>query len=600
MKRLMKLFDKNALGILVERRFAVAMVMSFLLILTFDVLWSSVTTFRGMSFVQTYIYALLGAIILSLPAALAPRRAWIQLAVWIVSSGVMIANMMYYRTYFTSIPAASYLMVGNLADFRSSVTDSLALTDVILPLVSVSGYIWLRHRQAGPRRSLLWLVLTVVLSLAAWISALPYGGMFRHIHQLSQECYYANCPPVLYTLAGPVAAEVTSSAEKLSERELADVDRWMTEHRALQAPPLHSDGSKSLVMIFLESFETWPIGLKVEGKKVTPFIDSLLADSTVSYFPNIVTQVGAGRSIDAQLLMLCGMIQMSRDVAAMSKPDNSYYSIPKAMKEAGAKRAYLLTGDKNSVWNQARFARSMGVDTLLDARDWEMTEKIGNPAKLADRALFSQAVAKMRSGEIFPVGEQAYVQIVAYSGHNPWQIPADQDRLKLRGAYPEKYAEFLTAANYVDGALSELVGYLRSRSDANNIVIAIVGDHEGLASYRAKLASDRRTAGKVDTGEHTPLIVVNSYRPGCHPKIAGQVDVYTTLLDILGLDGYVWRGMGRSILDEGHPGEAVGSDGKGSTDSHLQHARTVSDIVIRHNLLDHLVEDEKDATWNKR
>lgn len=570
-------------------RLAAAWVASALIILTFDILWCSLTTFRSLSFAPTWLFAIFGATTVALPAALAPRRPWIQLTVWLILIGVMTANMMYYRTYFTAIPAASYAMAGNLADFKGSVTDSLAWTDIILPLEAIAGWVWMRRRRCVASRPVrLCAAAFGVTGVLAFVSSIPYGGPAAHIRRLSQECYYANCPPVIYTIAAPPVVELLEAAEPLTESQRLELENWLAEHERLSGMPDSTSAAgagRSLVYIFLESLETWPVGLEIEGQRVTPFIDSLIADSVTTYIPNLVTQVGAGRSIDAQLLLLAGLLPMERDVAAMSRPDNVYYTIPKAMKETAPTRSYLLTGDKASVWNQARVARSFGIDTLLDASSWEMTEKIGNPPKLADGALFSQIVDRMRSGEIMPEGERAYVQIVGYSGHNPWRIPEERRRLHLTGSYPDKFADYLTAMNYVDGALEPLVGYLRSRADADSITIVITGDHEGLASYRSAMTADEVTGGIVDPAEHTPLIVVNSPRPGVLAAEAGQVDAYATLLDIMGLGGYEWRGMGVSLLSGAHSGEAVGRDGTGSADPHLLAARHVSDLIIRHNML---------------
>lgn len=567
-------------------RLAAAWVVSALLFLSFDILWSALSTFRSMSFLPTYLWAIAAGAFLAIPTAIAPRRRAFQLILWLVVAGVMIANMMYFRTYFTAIPASAYLMAGNLRDFGSSVVDSLALSDAILIIIPLAGWIWLRHLPDGRRNMKWWAGATALTAILAWLSALPYGGPAAHIRKLSQECYYANCPPAIYTLAGPLAVELSTHSAPLSDAERREVASWLTDHRQRRGMPLDSiPAGKSLVIIFLESFESWPIGLTVEGQEITPFLNSLTADSTVSFFPRLATQVGAGRSIDAQLLMLAGMLPMENEVAAMSRADNRYLSIPEAMKADGAARAYLLSGDKAGVWNQARFARAFSVDTILDASAWEMTEKIGNPPKLADGALFAQTINKMRSGEIFPVGERAYIHIVAYSGHNPWRIPEESRLIDIKGDYPPKYADYLTAMNYVDHALRPLVDYLRSRPDADNIVIAITGDHEGLASYRQAMTTHPATAGIVDPLEHTPLFIINSPRPGRFDIEAGQVDVFPTLLDILALHHFPWRGMGTSILSPSHPGEAIRRDGSGSADSLLIRARHVSDIILRHNIL---------------
>lgn len=164
-------------------------------------------------------------------------------------------------------------------------------------------------------------------------------------------------------------------------------------------------------------------------------------------------------------------------------------------------------------------------------------------------------------------------------------IPRERQSLHLTGSYPPKFADYLTAVNYVDGALRPLIDYLRSRNDADDMMIAITGDHEGLASYRGAMCADPATASIVDRAEHTPLIILNSPAPGVYGQEAGQVDVYTTLVNLMGLRDYGWRGMGVGVTDPAHPGSAVGRGGTGSSDPHLIDARRISDIIIRHDLL---------------
>ena len=43
----------------------------------------------------------------------------------------------------------------------------------------------------------------------------------------------------------------------------------------------------------------------------------------------------------------------------------------------------------------------------------------------------------------------------------------------------------------------------------------------------------------------------------CYTKVMGQVDIYTTLLNLLSLESYRWSGIGQSILDSGKPGVAI-------------------------------------------
>lgn len=74
----------------------------------------------------------------------------------------------------------------------------------------------------------------------------------------------------------------------------------------------------------------------------------------------------------------------------------------------------------------------------------------------------------------------------------------------------------------------------------------------------------------------------------------GQIDIYPTLLDQMGLD-YGWRGMGFSAVAERSPAFAVSHRGRivGDTSGfgsnvarHVENALTVSDLILRHDLLE--------------
>ena len=59
------------------------------------------------------------------------------MAVLLAMSLVMMANLIYCRTYFNSIPAPSYMLAGNVADFTASILDTLRLRDFVLPAIAL-------------------------------------------------------------------------------------------------------------------------------------------------------------------------------------------------------------------------------------------------------------------------------------------------------------------------------------------------------------------------------------------------------------------------------------------------------------------------------
>ena len=119
----------------------------------------------------------------------------------------------------------------------------------------------------------------------------------------------------------------------------------------------------------------------------------------------------------------------------------------------------------------------------------------------------------------------------------------------------------------------------------------ITGDHEGLAGDRKTILESASAQGIVSPEQMTPFIVLNSPVGGRIDDVMGQIDMYPTLLSILGLEDYRWKGMGQNILADGRAaaaissmtGEILGDTVAAGPDAmrNLRQARRISDIMIR-------------------
>lgn len=577
-------------------RLSVLVAAAFLKLILFDVVWCTGTTFRAMSDIGLYLNALLGALVLALPYVLS-RRFWIAVTILFLADGVLVANLMYCRTYFTAIPLDSYLLAGNLSDFTASVVDSMRWLDILIPLTSVAAWIIGRRmpRRFPPRSTLRYLACLLVAALLATIAAMCRGGFKAHYSRLQESCYYTTCTTPIYTVGGSIMYDILSgNSRSLDDDARARIDSWMQQkescrpHRAL---PDSIPSRDNLVIILCESLESWVIDRNIDGVEITPVIDSLIADTASTlYAPNVLTQVAAGRSIDCQLLINAGMLPMQSSVYSMRYPQNRYYTLNQALAEKNGARSYILTCDKPIVWNQEPIARAFGIDTLLTRSSWRNDELVGNPAKLSDGSFMRQAVEKMQAGEIWPEGENAFIQFVTYSGHNPFRLPENLRTVAFSDRFPERMRDYMMMARYTDSAIGTLLSYLRSRPDYDRTLIVITGDHEGLAMDRAAILDNPNARGIVSPGQYTPLIIVNSPVGGRYDGVLGQADIYPTLLNLMKLDSYRWKGMGTSILDPSKPRFAISSmTGELAGDtatvspamlSNIRSARAISDLII--------------------
>lgn len=572
---------------------------AFLKIILFDVIWCSGTTFRAMSDIGLYVNAIFAALVIVLPYMLT-RKLWVEIMAMFAVDILLVCNLMYCRTYFTAIPLDSYLLAGNLSDFKASVVDSMRWLDLLLPLSTIAvAVICIPAYRSFPKGCLWKYLLTIIIAgAAAYGCAMARGGFKAHYAKLKESCYYTTCTTPIYTVAGSMLYDAVGSSSQITDADRDMVAQWMEQKQELRpyAPLADSiPGRKNLVIILCESLESWVLDREVDGKEITPVINSLLKDPTTLYAPNVLTQVGSGRSIDCQLLLNAGMMPMESSVYSMKYPNNRYFTLNQALKEKNGAKGYILTCDKPIVWNQEPIAKSFGIDSLLDRDSWKNDEMVGNPAKLSDGSFLRQSVDKMKNGEIWPEGENAFVQFVTYSGHNPFRLPDKLKSIDFSEKYPQRMRDYMTMANYTDKSLGTLLQYLRSRSDYDSTLIVITGDHEGLAADRAEILKSSDARGIVAEEQFTPFIVLNSPVGGRYDKVMGQIDMYPTLLNLMHLDDYCWKGMGQSILTDGKPafaissmtnrvvGDTVGVD-PAIVDNILT-ARAVSDRIITFDML---------------
>uniref|UniRef100_UPI003FEE1859 LTA synthase family protein n=1 Tax=Candidatus Limisoma sp. TaxID=3076476 RepID=UPI003FEE1859 len=584
-----QLWDKTAII------FAVGIFLTFV---AFDVIWCMDTTFASFSFFETYATKIIATLALAGVYALT-RSRWAQIVVMALLDVLMVANLMYFRTYYSAIPASSYLEAGNLADFKASVTDSLRWADIVLPLITIATAVMAFRYKTTKRQPLTAVLKWWAAPLAGFALLLTgvnlcKGGFHKSLRSVRQSAYLCSADAPIFSVFGCIWYDITDAAEPITPEKQAEIERWLASQPKHQPADSVTEKRSNLLIVFAESLESWVLEKKVDGKEITPCLNRLLKEKSTLYAPNVLTQVKGGRSIDAQLMICSGLLPLMSGTYSSLYYDNTFYTLQKAMRGLKHSRSYLLTIDKVSTWNQGAVARSFGTDTIISYHDFKMTEAFGTHKRIGDASFFQQCREKIERGEVWKPGESVYMQFVTYSGHAPFKLPDHLRTITFPASIPEKAADYMTTAHYTDKAIGDFVAYLKTLPQYKKNIVVIVGDHEGLASYRQELVGNPACRGLVSDKQLTPFIVLNSPVGMRYDKFMGQIDIYPTLLNLMQLDAYRWHGLGQSILDPRKQGVAVGSvmnvEGTGSDKEveRLKEAHTVSDYMLRYDWLKRL------------
>lgn len=584
-----QLWDKTAII------FAVGIFLTFV---AFDVIWCMDTTFASFSFFETYATKIIATLALAGVYALT-RCRWAQIVVMALLDVLLVANLMYFRTYYSAIPASSYLEAGNLADFKASVTDSLRWADIVMPLITIATAVMAFRYKTTKRQPLTAVLKWWAAPLAGFALLLTgvnlcKGGFHKSLRSVRQSAYLCSADAPIFSVFGCIWYDITDAAEPITPEKQAEIERWLASQPKHQPADSVTEKRSNLLIVFAESLESWVLEKKVDGKEITPCLNRLLKEKSTLYAPNVLTQVKGGRSIDAQLMICSGLLPLMSGTYSSLYYDNTFYTLQKAMRGLKHSRSYLLTIDKVSTWNQGAVARSFGTDTIISYHDFKMTEAFGTHKRIGDASFFQQCREKIECGEVWKPGESVYMQFVTYSGHAPFKLPDHLRTITFPASIPEKVADYMTTAHYTDKAIGDFVAYTKTLPQYKETIVVIVGDHEGLASYRQELVGNPACRGLVSDKQLTPFIVLNSPVGMRYDKFMGQIDIYPTLLNLMQLDAYRWHGLGQSILDPRKQGVAVGSvmnvEGTGSDKEveRLKEAHTVSDYMLRYDWLKRL------------
>jgi phosphoglycerol transferase MdoB-like AlkP superfamily enzyme len=490
-------------------------------------------------------------LLLSLPLCAVKRRKSIIFYLLFLLDFYLIGNLLYYRTYFTLLPLDSFTMIGNLNGLGDSIMGSFRPGDIwfLIPTIALLVlYIFYFRQRIEPESlrsrvalsSVIVGVSALTIGLNLYICRNEEGNLLSEDNDFRYDMVEgASSFGFVHYWAWQVRS-LMSAHHPITEKEKAEVENWLLHHRQTSAfGTTDSLNGKNVIMVIVESLESFPIGQKVDGKEITPNLNRLLATENCVYAPHVVPQVNGGHSSDAQLLFNAGMLPLHSGAACFRSTHNTLYTLAKALREKGY-HSCTLEGGNASFWNQGVFNKVLGYDDLI-AID-RFTDDESYDFGLSDSTFLAQASAKLAGFK-----QPFFAQLITLSSHDPYTLPDDRIYMQPPSGCPHDMGKYLNAIHYVDQCLGRFVAKLRENGLLQRSVLMITGDHHATKRQPEKWDAYAKR-WNVRTG-FTPLIIVNSGEKRVYTPYVGQIDIYPTLLDLFGLREYAWHGEGQSIFD---------------------------------------------------
>ena len=290
---------------------------------------------------------------------------------------------------------------------------------------------------------------------------------------------------------------------------------------------------KSLIIIFVESLSASVINRKIKDGEICPTLNRLFNDSTnISSFFN--SQAKAGASSDGHFIVNTGLLTLRNNVTA-----NVISEVPSLAKSKKWASAIVVTTDDKYFWNQ--YATSLFYGYKENYYN-EHIKKDGGYNDVIDPEVFDYGLKKVIERQ-----NPFIAQFVTISMHLPFHRARENVKWIMDAdTIPETTRKYWNCTHFFDNCLNDFLNGLKSSGKYDDCVIAIMGDHSIPVNI-------------VDDDHHmSAVIILNS---GCpkdsipHPKNMQQIDIYPTLLDLIGGNEYGWKGVGHSIFRSDEPND---------------------------------------------
>jgi phosphoglycerol transferase MdoB-like AlkP superfamily enzyme len=502
------------------------------------------------------------------PAMVLKRRGryiWLTIAAFLVEL-LFLAQFVYYMSFETFIRGSAIRYVSYVGTVSDSIKVQLnpLLIFFILMLPIIGLWYWFMERgKSQPRYQLRTRLIALVgILLITFIAFMGMLSIERKKHGGLRELL--NVPYDNSTMVAKVGVHMYSILDTyryfatprgITEAEKQYVEDWNNNRPAPQAPGVGfgSAQGKNVILVQLESFDTFAIGRSIEGQEITPNINKLITESM--YYSNYHDQVGTGRTADGEFGTQNSLLPTMDRVAFFEYATHDYYALPEILKEKGYETA-VFHGDVPSFWNRNVAYPYMGWDTYYSLDRFKINRPVG--WGLSDEDLVRQSVPYMTQ-----LKQPFYASVATVTSHVPFHLPDDLKPLKITKplGISQQQEDYIQTLAYTDKQVGLLIDELKKTGLYDKSIMALLGDHRAFITNQndTKFAqflglSKFDALSYFEDGEYVPLIV---HVPGSGIKgevttPASHLDYAPTILGLLGIQKPTTM-LGQDLLAQHSP-----------------------------------------------
>ncbi|CAM4202115.1 LTA synthase family protein [Lederbergia lenta] len=484
---------------------------------------------------------------------------------------LLFGNVLYYRFYIDFITVPVLLQFQNVGGLSQSTFELISYFDILLFLdFFILGLLlrknWLpdlsMKRKVWPKVAILAIVVPLALSLVIntgfWKKSYD-----KELIVKSLGLYHYH----LYDLF--VYSKTSVNSVFADETEIMEINKY-TKGKQKQANQSELHGmakNKNVVLVFLESTQSFVIDKQIDNQEVTPFLNKLKNESL--YFSNFYHQTAQGKTSDAEFIIDNSLYPLPGGSVFVRRPQNEYYSLPHILKEQGYYSA-SFHGNDAQFWNRSVMYETLGYDQFFSKEYFEVNEDNSVNYGIKDIPFLEQSIPYLQT-----LPQPFYSKMLTLTNHFPYLLDPEDQFIEEANTSQGVVNRYFTTVRYEDEAIKTFFEQIKDTDLYKDSMFVLIGDHYGISRNYYDALEEVLEMPITQTGhvelQKVPLII---HIPGMEGqvinKVGGQVDLRTTILDLLGIEEEKETvAFGTSLLSENHKNLVIFRDGSFATAHHI-------------------------------
>ena len=490
-------------------------------------------------------------------------------AMTLATSIVLYANVAFYRFFTDFITLPVLFQTNNFGDLGTSTaasiyfTDIFYFSDVLIVLLAIKFLPRTTEKTASVSgRKAYFLLSTAILFLNLGLAEAERPQLLTR--SFDREMLVKNIGMYNYHIYD-IYIQSKSQAQRAfaDSSELVEVNNHVRTHHV--DPSAEMEGiaeGKNLIIVTLESMQTFTLNAEMNGETVTPFLNELTKDEDTIYFPNFYHQTGLGKTSDSEFLLENSLYPLGGSAVFFTHAGNTYNSMAEKLGNNGY-ATNVQHANTKSFWNRDMMYESMGIGEFYDIQSYEIGEGQAVNWGMKDIPFFEQSVAHMNE-----MPQPFYSRLITLTNHYPFTLDEEDKMIEEFNSESGTLNRFFQTTRYLDEAVKELFNELKENGLYENSVIVLYGDHYGISeNHNAAMA---QYLGKEITPyesaqlQRVPLFVhIPGFGEGyINDRIGGQVDLRPTILNLLGVDAEHDIQFGNDLFSSEHEDSVIMRDGR--------------------------------------